>query len=171
MSSQQVPFVGNFNFLVEIEGLAGESSLVIGGFSEVQGLGSQTEVVEFTVGSSSRIHQIPGKTRYSNLVLKKGVTHSNELFNWRKTIESGELDSRSGSVILLDHEMREKTRWNFYDAWPCRYDAPQLDSNGDSISIETLELSIGRLERVDPQGDENLPTNEEVLQPEGEELA
>ena len=52
MPVSQVPFVGNFNFLVEIEGVTGESSLVVGGFSEVSGLGSQTEVIEVTVGNS-----------------------------------------------------------------------------------------------------------------------
>jgi phage tail-like protein len=45
--------------------------------------------------------------------------------------------------------MSEKTRWNFFDAWPCRYQAPDLDSSGATISIETLELCVSRIERVD----------------------
>lgn len=168
MNSPRVPFVGNFNFWVEIEGLTGESALVVGGFSEVDGLGSRTDVIEVTVGSSARIHQIPGKTRYSNVVLRKGVTHSNELYRWRQAIERGEMDRRSGSVILLDHEMRERTRWNFFEAWPCRYEAPRLDSSGESVSIETLELAVGRLERVDPVTDDAGAIEEVArLDPEG----
>jgi phage tail-like protein len=151
MATSQLPFVGNYNFLVEIEGVDGSSSLVVGGFSEVSGLGSKTEVIEFAVGNSSTVMQLPGKTRYSNIVLRKGVTNSNELYCWRQAIENGDLDRRAGSVVLLDHEMAEKTRWNFYEAWPCRYEAPSLDSSGNAVSIETLEICVGRVERIDPK--------------------
>ncbi|MBI4585640.1 MAG: phage tail protein [Planctomycetes bacterium] len=143
------PFIGNFNFLVEIEGITGDAAMVVGGFSEVSGIGSQTEIIEYRTGNSRSVLQIPGKTRYSNIVLKKGVTSSNELFLWRQAIEKGNLDRRSGSIILLDPDMNEKTRWNFYEAWPCRYEAPVLNSAGDAISIEALELCVGRLERVE----------------------
>ena len=134
-----MPFVGNFNFLVEIEGVTGESSYVAGGFSEASGIASTTDVIEFSVGSSNQMLNMPGKTRYSNVVLKRGVTNSNEFYLWRQAIENGKADRRSGSIILLDHEMEERARWNFYDAWPCRYEAPELDSGGGTIGIETLE--------------------------------
>lgn len=149
MAGNQIPFVGNFTFLVEIDGINTDSSVVVGGFSEVSGLESTTEVIEFSVGGSPAVMQIPGKTRYSNIVLTRGVTNSNELYNWRRAIENGASDSRSGSIILLDQDMSTvKARWNFYDAWPCRYQAPDLDASGNSVSIETLELCVGRLERV-----------------------
>ena len=45
--------------------------------------------------------------------------------------------------------MNEKTRWNFYEAWPCRYEAPALDAAGDSVAVETLELCVERIERID----------------------
>ena len=37
MANGQVPFVGNFNFLVEIDGVSEDSSMVVGGFAEVGG--------------------------------------------------------------------------------------------------------------------------------------
>jgi phage tail-like protein len=148
--SSQVPFVGNFHFLVEIDGLTGDSSVVVGGFSEVRGLGSETEVLEFFVGNSPAPVQVPGKTRYSNITLRRGVTSSNDLYDWRREVERGLPARRSGAIILLDHDMTEKTRWNFYDAWPCRYEAPELESNGSAISVETLELCVGRIERASP---------------------
>ncbi len=36
--SRTVPFFGNFNFLVEIEDLAGDATSVVGGFSEGSGV-------------------------------------------------------------------------------------------------------------------------------------
>ena len=148
--SGSVPFLGNFNFLVEIEDLTGDATAVVGGFSEVSGLVSESEVVEHCVGSSPTVFKIPGKTRFGNVVLRKGCTVSGELYSWRQRIENGEEDRRSGSVILLDSGMREKARWNFYEAWPCRYEAPELNAADTAISVETLELCVERLERVEP---------------------
>ncbi len=149
MPTTEMPFVGNWNFLVEIDGVTGDSSMVVGGFSEVRGLGSETEVVDYWAGNSATPVRVPGKTRYSNIVLRRGVTNSNELFRWRRTVEQGSAEKRSGAIILLDGAMQERARWNFFDAWPCKYEAPELQGEGDSISVETLELCVSRVERVE----------------------
>jgi len=148
--SASLPFVGNFNFLVEIEGITPDSTSVIGGFSEASGIGSHSDVIEFRVGNSNSVFRIPGRSRAGNIILRKGLAAGDELHKWRASIERGVQDTRSGSIILLDAEMKEKTRWNFFDAWPCRYEAPALDAAGESIAVETLELCVGRIERVDP---------------------
>src|SRR5262245_2884272 len=106
--ASSVPFFGNFNFLVEIEDLAGDAHSVVGGFAEVSGISSQSEVVECRVGNSPTVFKIPGKTRYGNIVLRKGCTSSGELYEWRRRIERGEDDRRSGSIVLLDGNMKEK---------------------------------------------------------------
>ena len=141
-------FYTNFNFLVEIEGLTGDAATVVGGFSQVSGLSSESEVVEHWVGSMPFAAKLPGRTRFANIVLRKGLTTSADLYDWRRRVEAGEDDRRSGSVILLDGGMREKVRWNFYEAWPCRYEAPTFDATDSAVSVETLELAVERLERV-----------------------
>jgi phage tail-like protein len=146
-----VPFFGNFNFLVEIEDLAGDATSVVGGFSRVSGIVSRSDVVEHRVGSSNRVLKLQGKTQYGNVVLEKGCTVSGDLYEWRRRIEEGEDDRRSGSIVLLDGNMKEKARWNFFEAWPCRYEAPELDASDNAISIETLELCVERIERVSPR--------------------
>jgi len=146
-----VPFFGNFNFLVEIEDFAGDATSVVGGFSSASGIVSQSDVVEHRVGSSPTVMKIPGKTRFGNIVLRKGCTTSGDLYQWRRRVENGEDDRRSGSIILLDTNMREKARWNFFEAWPCRYEAPEFDAAENAISIETLELCVERIERVAPR--------------------
>ena len=121
----------------------------------MSGLSSESEIVEHRVGSSSSVIKIPGKVRYGNIVLRKGCTVSGELYQWRQRIERGEDDRRSGAIILVDGNLVEKVRWNFYEAWPCRYDAPEFDASSNAIGIETLELCVQRLERVD-SGSESL---------------
>ncbi len=151
-----VPFFGNFNFLVEIEDFASDQSSVVGGFSEVGGLVSSSDVVEYRVGSSHAVFKIPGKLRYGNVVLRKGATVSGELYEWRRRIERGEDDRRCGAVVLLDGEMKEQARWNFFEAWPCRYEAPEFNAADTAISVETLELCVERIERVQPRSEESV---------------
>jgi phage tail-like protein len=143
------PVFGNFNFLVEIEDLVEDSRSVVGGFTRVSGIATQSEVVEHRVGNSPAVLKLQGKTRCSNIVLEKGCTVSGDLYQWRRRIESGEDDRRSGSIILLDGNMKERARWNFYEAWPCRYEAPELDAAENAVSIEKLELCVERIERVE----------------------
>jgi phage tail-like protein len=89
--------------------------------------------------------KIPGRSRAGNIVLRKGVTSGDEISRWRAAVEKGVRDVRSGSIILLDAEMNEKTRWNFFDGWPCRYEGPSLDAAGAQVAVETLELCVDRI--------------------------
>lgn len=148
--ASSVPFFGNCNFLVEIQDLTGDSTSIVGGFSRASGLISQSDVIEHRVGNSPYVLKIPGKTRFGNIVLEKGCTTSAALYEWRRRVERGADDRRSGSIILLDGNLNEKARWNFYDAWPCRYEGPAFDASDTAVSVEKLELCVGRIERVEP---------------------
>ncbi len=87
---------------------------------------------------------------YGNLVLKCGLTASMELFNWRKMVEQGKVNQvrRNISVVLLDEEGIEAARWNFTNAWPSKYKAPDLNAKGNDIAIETLEIVFENMQRV-----------------------
>ena len=146
--SPSFPLTSGCNFLVEIDGLEEDGTGVVGGFRDVSGLISRSEVIEYRVGNQSAPLKIPGRPIYGNVRLSRGVTSSAALYLWRRRVEEGEEDLRNGSIVLLDAAMREKGRWNFYGAWPCRYEGPRLDSASEELSIENLELVVEKLERV-----------------------
>ena len=135
------PF-GRFNFLLEIEGITQA------GFSEVSGLTNETEVIEYREGGDkvNTARKLPGLTKYGNLVLKRGVTTDNSLWNWRKTVIDGAVERRSGSIILLDESRKEILRWNFYNGWPCKWEGPALKAKSNEVAIETLEIAHEGLE-------------------------
>ena len=147
-SRPSFPLTPNGNFVVEIDGLEDAGPAVAGGFRDVSGLVSRSEILEYRVGNQSAPMKIPGRPVYGNILLSRGVTSSAALYLWRKRVEEGEEDLRSGSIVLLDAAMREKARWNFYGAWPCRYEGPELESSGVELSVETLELVVEKLERI-----------------------
>jgi phage tail-like protein len=132
-----------FNFLVEIDGIARA------GFSEVSGLESETEVIEYRVGTESNTaRKLPGLTKYANIVLRRGVTQDAELWNWRKTVEEGKVDRRNGSIILLDDDRTEVVRWNFFNGWISKWQGPALNASGNEVAIETIEIAHEGLERA-----------------------
>jgi phage tail-like protein len=133
----------NFRFLVEID------NIVQAGFSDCSSFGSNVEVVEYREGGdSATVRKLPGKTSYPDITLKWGLTDSRELYDWHLAAIAGRSDRRNGSIIQLDDQGVEKVRWNFFDAWPSKYDGPDFSAKSSDVSVDTLTLSCERLVRV-----------------------
>ncbi|MCP5107169.1 MAG: phage tail protein [bacterium] len=115
------------------------------GFSEATIPDSSQDPIEYRVGNEiPTVRKIPGLIKYGNLTLKWGITDSSiELWEWRKKVEDGKMkESRQDiAVIVLDEEGNPTSRWEFREAWPTKYDAPDLSAKGTDIAIETLELA------------------------------
>jgi phage tail-like protein len=48
---------------------------------------------------------------YGNLVLRRGVTTTNELFQWWQQVAGGMTDKRNLSVMLLDGQLNPVRTW------------------------------------------------------------
>ena len=133
----------NFRFLVEIEGI------VQAGFSDCTGFGSNVEVVEYREGGdAATVRKLPGKVSYPDVTLKWGVTDSRDLYNWHLSAVNGQIERKNGSIILLDDRGQEKVRWNFFSAWPSKWDGPDFSAKGNDVAIDTLTVSCERVERA-----------------------
>jgi phage tail-like protein len=142
-TGQRVDPYKNFRFLVEIEGI------VQAGFSEVSGFGSDVEVVEYREGGdTSTVRKLPGKTTYHDLTLKWGITDSRELYDWHRAAVNGKVERKNGSILLLDDLGQEKVRWNFFDAWPSKWEGASLNATGKEVAIDALTVSCERTERA-----------------------
>ena len=133
--------IGNHNFKVEIEGVT------VAAFQEVGGLEVSTEVVEFQDGEDLILRKRPGRTSYSNIILRRGYTATDELWLWMKAVIDGRVERKSGSVILLADDASEIVRYNFYEAWPCRWKGFVLDGRGTGVAVEELEIATEKIER------------------------
>ncbi len=134
--------IGSFNFKVEIEGVT------VGAFRNVEGMDSETEVIEYQDGDDTIARKRPGRTKYSNVTLKRGYTNSDELWTWRKKVIEGVVERKSGSVILCDDAGDEIMRYNFYEAWPCKWKGFTLDGKGADVMVEEIEMAVEKIERA-----------------------
>ncbi|MEY3013413.1 MAG: hypothetical protein RIT45_2148 [Pseudomonadota bacterium] len=133
--------IGNFNFKVEVEGVT------TGAFRNVEGLDSETEIVEYQDGDDLILRKRPGRTKYSNVTLKRGYINNTELWEWRKAVIEGKVQRKSGSIILCADDGTEVMRYNFFEAWPTKWKGFTLDGKGTDVNVEELELAVEKIER------------------------
>jgi phage tail-like protein len=128
------PYRG-FNFLVEIDGITQA------GFQEVGGLDASTDAVDYREGADpNHVRKLTGLNKYSAITLKRGVTDSDELWRWRKSVIDGRTERKNGSIILLDESGVERIRWNFVNAWPSKWTGPSFNATSTAVAVETLEI-------------------------------
>jgi phage tail-like protein len=135
----------NFMFLVEIDGIARA------GFQEAKIPESAQEVIEYREGSEAATpRKLSGLARYDNVVLKRGVTDSLDLYNWRKAVEDGQIakSRKNMSIVVLNDEGQPAARWEFTQAWPIRYVAPELRATATEVAVETIEIAHEGMKRT-----------------------
>ncbi|MGE0642607.1 MAG: phage tail protein [Nitrospira sp.] len=136
------PYV-SCQFLVEIDGV---TKL---GFRECSGLDSAQDPVEYREGNEGpTVRKLPGLTKYSNISLKRGVTDDTQICKWRENASEGKIERKNGSIILLDHERKEKVRWNFVNAWPTKWTGPTFNATANEVAIEQLDLAHEGVKRA-----------------------
>ena len=136
MTTGQVPDpYGNYNFLVEIDGITRAA------FSECSGFGSAVAVIEHREGGeNTTVRKLPGQTSYAAIVLRWGMTDDRDLYDWHRRIVNGAIERKNGSIVLLDRIGAEKARWNFVRAWPSDWDGPDFSAEGTDVAIEALTI-------------------------------
>ena len=133
--------LGENRFKVEIE-----PSLPIGEFRECTGLAMEREILEYAEGGNNDfVYKLPGRVKFPNLVLKRGITDQKELLKWFWDVRS-DLKLRTVTVTLVDATGAQDARvWAFENAYPVKWAGPNLNAGSDSAATETLEIAHGGL--------------------------
>ena len=114
------------------------------GFTEVSGLTSESEVIEYRAGNSPEFHKIkqPGLAKLTNLTLKRGTFQGNiEFSDWMGTISMNTVTRRNVTVKLLNEKHEPVITWKLKNAWPLKVQSTDLKADGNEVAIETMELA------------------------------
>jgi phage tail-like protein len=134
--------LGSCKFLIEIDGVPQAA------FTAVEGMEAHTDVITFADGSDMKLRKRPGRTSYSNLVLKRGFVNSDQLWKWYKSVIDGKVERKAGSLIILDESMNEVLRYNFFEAWPCRWKSFVMDACASGTLVEEVEIVVEKIEKA-----------------------
>ena len=140
------PLVG-YHFGIEVSGV------ISGYFTECSGLGSETEVIEHKIvseGHKEVIRKIPGRLKWGDITLKRGITASMDFWDWRKLVEDGKVaDARkNGSIFMYDQEGQPAAQWDFTAGWPSKISGPTPKADSNEISVEEMTIVHEFIKRV-----------------------
>jgi phage tail-like protein len=125
-------------------------------FQEVSGLKAEFVTEDVVEGGQNRfVHRLPVRTRYSNLVLKRGVVvFGSRLANWLSGCFDGGLAQpvarQDVIVLLLNGKGDPLIKWWVHGAWPVTWEHSPLQSSENEVLAETIELSCDFVERSAP---------------------
>ena len=134
------PPVG-FHFSVNFELNKGDAGAETG-FQEVQGIEATLESKEHKEGGENRfVHTLPQRTKYSNLILKRGLLTDSAVIGWVKNaIEDLDIEPISLQVTLLNETHEPLAAYNFVNVWPKKWSVSDLNAERNEIVVESLEL-------------------------------
>lgn len=126
-----------FRYRIEIDGI------IEAGFSEVTGLQATTQVEDYREGGVNDFtHKLPKETSYENLILKKGMTDSENLWNWHQGVVAGKFIRATVHIIMLKDRSEDVAHtWSIKEAYPVKWTGPEFKADANAIAIESLELA------------------------------
>jgi phage tail-like protein len=135
----EYPFVG-FHFLVVFEIFPQVPNDFR--FQEVTGLTVDVNLDTYNEGGENRfVHRLPGRTRYSDLVLKRGLTLVSGVTAWCvDAIENFNYQPTNMLISLLNEDHAPVSSWYVANAIPIKYDITGLNAEQNQIVIESMTL-------------------------------
>jgi phage tail-like protein len=139
---------GAFNFMVKL-GNEGGDDQIVGGFSDVSGLGNEVKYSEYRNGNDRENHvrKVANTNSTDDITLKRGLIGDLRLFNWLKGTREGDFDPRTVTVTLLDERRSPVCSWILQQAQPKKWVGPTLTAKGGGeVAMEELHFVAERID-------------------------
>ena len=125
----------NHRFYVQVEGMTEAVFTALGAIT------LEIVPVKYAEGGNADAERaFIGPRKHSNLVLKRGMTASDDFLSWILGLQPGKVDRRSLTLIQYDGEGNKVRRLNFKQAFPIKWVSAEWSAPDGIIAIESLEL-------------------------------
>ncbi|MFI9509667.1 phage tail protein [Nocardia sp. NPDC052566] len=126
----------------------------IASFSDLQGIVAEVEPFAYLEGSDKevRYNQLPGRLKPPQVVLKRGMNGSMELWAWHESVRSGNMKAarRSCSLIMYNTDGKAVAKYWLERAWPAKVDISAMKAGASQIMYETVTLVCEYMQRIAP---------------------
>jgi phage tail-like protein len=97
---------------------------------------------EIAEGGENRfIQKYPTRTKYPELVLKRGLLVNSEILTWiRQCLEDYNIQPKDIFIKLLNEEHQPLLTWNVVKAYLTKWAVSDLNASNNAVAIETLQL-------------------------------
>ena len=130
-----------FYFKVVFNGVSLETNDVR--FQSVSGLSVEYDYESYKEGGENRFeHKLPVRTKYADLVLKRGMLVDSAVVKWFLDAFNNRTFKPATITVNLMNEKSEPLRsWNVVDAIPKKWLVSDLNATDNGIVVETMELA------------------------------
>jgi len=133
-----------FSFRAEFD--LGDATARDMAFTEMSGLTAELEVETVKEGGENRFeHRLPGRARYPDLVLRRGLLVDSGLRDWIvDAVQNLAIVPVTVWISLLDAEANPLRVWTVLGCWPRKWVVGDFNAQDSAIAVETLELVYSR---------------------------
>lgn len=130
----------SFHFLVNFVDLKLAPDVM---FQAVSGLEVSMETEPYREGGENRfVHQLPVRSNFSKLTLKRGLFVHSQLINWcMDAFNNMEIKPVNLIVSLLNENHLPIMSWNVVNAYPVKWSMSELNAERNELAIESIELN------------------------------
>lgn len=148
-----VSFFFKIIFQGQFKGANLSQEVVETSFQSVSGLNVELQTETLKEGGEMRFeHILPVRSKYSPLVLKRGLVEDSKVVQWcMDAIVNFDIQPMDMLVQLLyfkrpnDRTAPDKSEplmtWNIVNAWPKKWSISDFNAEQSSVAIESLELN------------------------------
>ena len=132
--------------------VSGIARAALGGFSEASGLEMALEIEEYKEGGrNDGLRLFPTRITWPHLRLKRGIAHSDDLWQWHYRFVEGRGVRRDG-IVALHNDLHQPVRvWQFRRGLPVKWTGPALNAGQSEVAVEELEIAHEGLKLIESQ--------------------
>ena len=136
---------GAFNFMVSLEDANEPEGVLIGGFSDVSGLGREVNYSDYRNGNElfNTPRKVANTFKQEDVTLKRGLIRSQRAFQWLVAVaQDGQYLPKQVTITLLDEARRGVAVFRLRNAQPKKWVGPTLAAKGGGeVAMEELHLA------------------------------
>lgn len=132
-----------WGFYYKVDFSISEGSTNDARFQTVSGLSVEYDYESYKEGGENRFeHKLPVRTKYTDLVLKRGMLIDSKIIKWFLDGFENRIFKPADVAVILMSERHEPVRtWKVANAIPKKWLVSDLNANESSIVVETMELT------------------------------
>lgn len=131
-----------FCFEVVVEGFDSVNQA----FTRCSGIVSTSEPMEYMQGTDAYVRKNPGRVTFEDVTLERVYNGLDDFYTWRKEIENGATTKYAVQIYMKDRQGQDVRHMTLIQAWPIRWELPELDASGSGPATERITLSIEKVE-------------------------
>jgi phage tail-like protein len=118
----------------------------LGAFTECTLPTIEWEVEALKEGGQNRyVRQLRGPRKQTNVTLQNGIGLMSDIMLWYLRTMQEDFSKREVTITILSAMFLPTMVWHIEDAFPVRWSLPQLQTGGNTVAMQTLELACGEI--------------------------